>query len=458
MRENMLMRRENMLMRAIAGISSCAFVITPGLLAISFAKHAYALQTSPQHGTLFKVPYGEQLDRLRVHFPGDAQVGDDMVEPLPGGGPTTFCVSWDGKLFYIADPLRAYDKYLKPPTELAEEVVPWIQVYNRDGQWVRTIRLTKGGYPSRIRVDEQGRVYVDDAQQGVVIYNSDGSYNVSLSATIADALKRAAAEYQLNLEEASPEFLEVDRSGRVYFLAYKITSQQGNTSNLEARLLIIHPDGGVNLLDYDTYRPTGIDKYRGELIIGDYDSPDVEDGFRVSFTIYNSPDENPDNVLVRDTIMLSKQDTYKWVRPDGQVSRKIKWHLDISSRVPNVWDGLVGTLNLERHMAIAADEAGNLYRVLTSTNLHWLRVTDPEDARRGIHLMDGFWIVQFTPDGRFGSVRASNLRLIGSYGHDANLVGRITNLWDVDKYGNVYWLEFYLDRVEIKVSPRGFGF
>ena len=327
-------------------------------------------------------------------------------------------------------------------------------MYDRDGRWVRTIRLTKGGYPSRIRVDEQGQVYVDDAKQGVVVYRSDGSYDERRTATIADAVRRAAAEYQLDLEVASPEFLEVDRAGRVYFLARKVTSQQGSTKNLEECLLIIDPDGGINLLDYDSYRPTGIDKYRGELIICDYDSPNAEDGFQVSFTIYNSPDENPDNVFKRYTITLFRKDSYKWVRPDGQVSRKIEWHLDISNMVQNVWDGFVGTLNLERHMAIATDEAGNLYRVFTSTNLHWLDVSDPNDARRGVSLMDGFWIVQFTPDGRFKRVRASNLCLIGSYGHKENLVGRIINLWDVDKYGNVYWLEFHPTHVEIKVSSR----
>jgi hypothetical protein len=295
---------------------------------------------------------------------------------------------------------------------------------------------------------------VDDAKQGVVVYRSDGSYDERRTATIADAVRRAAAEYQLDLEVASPEFLEVDRAGKVYFLARKVTSQQGSTKNLEECLLIIDPDGGINLLDYDSYRPTGIDKYRGELIIGDYDSPNAEDGFQVSFTIYNSPDENPDNVFKRYTITLFRKDSYKWVRPDGQVSRKIEWHLDISNMVQNVWDGFVGTLNLERHMAIATDEAGNLYRVFTSTNLHWLDVSDPNDARRGVSLMDGFWIVQFTPDGRFKRVRASNLCLIGSYGHEENLVGRIINLWDVDKYGNVYWLEFHPTHVEIKVSSR----
>ncbi len=448
---------KNILMCAIDGISPYVLAITTSLFAISFSTSAYASQTSAQHKTLFKVPYLDEPTGLRVHFPGIARLGDDMEEPLRGGGPTTFCVSWDGRLFYIADPLRAYDKYLEPPTEELEHsegVVPWIQVYDRDGRWVRTIRLTKGGYPSRIRVDEQGQVYVDDAKQGVVVYRSDGSYDERRTATIADAVRRAAAEYQLDLEVASPEFLEVDRAGKVYFLARKVTSQQGSTKNLEECLLIIHPDGGINLLDYDSYRPTGIDKYRGELIICDYDSPNAEDGFQVSFTIYNSPDENPDNVFKRYTITLFRKDSYKWVRPDGQVSRKIEWHLDISNMVQNVWDGFVGTLNLERHMAIATDEAGNLYRVFTSTNLHWLDVSDPNDARRGVSLMDGFWIVQFTPDGRFKRVRASNICLIGSYGHKENLVGRIINLWDVDKYGNVYWLEFHPTHVEIKVSSR----
>lgn len=448
---------KNMLMCAIAGVSPYVLALTTSLFAISFSTSAYALQTSAQHKTLFKVPYLDEPTGLRVHFPGIARLGDDMEEPLRGGGPTTFCVSWDGRLFYIADPLRAYDKHLKPPIEELEHsegVVPWIQVYDRDGRWVRTIRLTKGGYPSRVRVDEQGQVYVDDAKQGVVVYRSDGSYDERRTATIADAVRRAAAEYQLDMEVASPEFLEVDRAGRVYFLARKVTSQQGSTKNLEECLLIIHPDGGINLLDYDSYRPTGIDKYRGELIICDYDSPNAEDGFQVSFTIYNSPDENPDNVFKRYTITLFRKDSYKWVRPDGQVSRKIEWHLDISNMVQNVWDGFVGTLNLERHMAIATDEAGNLYRVFTSTNLHWLDVSDPNDARRGVSLMDGFWIVQFTPDGRFKRVRASNLCLIGSYGHEENLVGRIINLWDVDKYGNVYWLEFHPTHVEIKVSSR----
>ncbi len=48
----------------------------------------------------------------------------------------------------------------------------------------------------------------------------------------------------------------------------------------------------------------------------------------------------------------------------------------------------------------------------------------------------------------------SAIGIIGSYGHEANLVGRIINLWDVDKYGNVYWLEFHPTHVEIKVSSR----
>ena len=106
---------KNMLMSAIAGVSPYVLALTTSLFAISFSTSAYASQTSAQHKTLFKVPYLDEPTGLRVHFPGTARLGDDMEKPLRGGGPTTFCVSWDGRLFYIADPLRAYDKYLEPP-------------------------------------------------------------------------------------------------------------------------------------------------------------------------------------------------------------------------------------------------------------------------------------------------------------------------------------------------------
>lgn len=122
--------------------------------------------------------------------------------------------------------------------------------------------------------------------------------------------------------------------------------------------------------------------------------------------------------------------------------------------MPNVWDGFVGTVNLENHIVIATDEAGHLYRVYTATRRHWISVDDPDDPNRGMMVTDGFWIIEFTPDGRFIRSRASNLCLIGSYGHQGDLVGRIINLWDVDKNGNVYWLEFHPRYVEIKMAPR----
>jgi hypothetical protein len=415
------------------------------------------VQTGSQPVSLFKVSYGEKPTQLRVRFPGSRLIseenGDELREPLPGGGPTTFCVSWDGQLFYIADPLRNYDKNLKLPapektSSNNEQLVPWVQVYNRQGQWVRTIKL-KYGFPSRIRVDEQGWLYVDDAKRGVAIYRPDGTYDKQRTEAVGEAIKRAATEFRLDSEIATPEFFEVDRNGRVYFLARQIVSEERGTQKVEARLLVIYPDGRYHLLDYDLYYPSGIDRYRGEIITGDYDAQ-AEGEMEVRFVIYSRSDEEPRT----DTITLFRKDPYKRVRPDGEVVRKFVWHLDISDRVPNVWDGFVGTVNLERHLAILTDEVGHLYRVYSATRRHWIAVDDPADPDRGIVLMDGFWIIEFTPDGRFVRPRASNLRLIGSYGHQANLVGRLINLWDVDKHGNVYWIEFHPDHLEVKMSPR----
>ena len=450
------MRKPMQMRETIGNLLQMTLLVLIGMLAViavSFGRKP-APQTGSQPVSLFKVPYGEEPTQLRTRFAGIRPMTGGGEEPLFGGGPTTFCVSWDGQLFYIADPLRCYDKNLKPPPEEGvsspnEELVPWVQVYNRQGQWVRTIKL-KYGFPSRMRVDERGWLYVDDAKRGVAVYRPDGSYDQQRTEAIVEAVKRAEAEHDLDSEDAKAEFFEVDREGRVYFLAHKTIAREGGTAYLKEYLLVVHPDGRHNLLDYSTYRPCGIDRYRCEVIVGDYDTP-AEGRMDVEFVIHNFNPELEDD---RDTIAVFKKEPYKRVRPDGEVVRKFDWYLDISDRVPNVWDGFVGMMNLESHMAIATDEAGHLYRVYTAQHRRWIRLEDPSDPNRSMQLVDGFWIIEFSPEGHFLRVRASNLRLRGSYGHQEDLVGRITNLWDVDKRGNVYWMEFHPRYVEIKMAPR----
>jgi hypothetical protein len=452
--------RNSMQMRETIGeLAQATLLGLIGVLAIvtvSFGKKP-TLQTDSQPVSLFKVPYGEEPTRLRMRFTGILPT-EGEEKPLFGGGPISFCVSWDGQLFYIADPLRCYDKNLEPPPEeegeeispQEEELMPWVQVYNRQGQWVRTIKL-KYGYPSRIRVDERGWLYVDDAKHGVAIYRPDGSYDQQRTEAIAAAVQRAAMEHHLDLDFT--EFFEVDRGGRVYFLASKIVDQgqDGTPLTLRECLLVVHPDGRTDLHDYNTYRQYGIDRYRGEIIIGDYDTP-AEGRIDVQFVIHSfRPDNEEDD---RDTIAVFKKEPYQCVRPDGGVVRKFDWYLDISDRVPNVWDGFIRSMNWVNQMAIATDEAGHLYRVYIAQHRHWIRLGDPDDPHRSMQLMDGFWIIEFSPEGRFIRSRASNLRLKASYGHQEDLVGPIVNLWDVDKHGNVYWMEFHPRYVEIKMSPR----
>ncbi len=455
------MQKPVQMRKTIGELAQAALLVLSGMLAIvtvSFGKKPI-LQTDPQPVSLFKVPYGEEPTQLRTRFAGIRPMTGGGEEPLFGGGPTTFCVSWDGQLFYIADPLRCY-KNLESPLEEKkevstneEELVPWVQVYNRQGQWVRTIKL-KYGFPSRMRVDERGWLYVDDAKRGVAVYRPDGSYDQQRTEAIVAAIRRAEVEYHLAPDSpGKTEFFEVDRDGRVYFLAHQIAAEVEGVQQLKKRLLVIHPDGSHNLLDYCIYRQCGIDRYRGEVIIGDYDVP-AEGQMDVEFVVYNSPEESPDNEDERDTITLFNKRAYKCVRPNGEVARKFDWYLDISDRVPDVWDGFVSTVNLQNQIVIATDEAGHLYRIYTVRRRHWISLDDPSDSNRGMQLMDGFWIIEFSPDGRFIRSRASNLRLRGSYGHQENLVGRITNLWDVDKRGNVYWMEFHPRYVEIKMAPR----
>ncbi|MFX7724136.1 hypothetical protein ABTJ97_19015, partial [Acinetobacter baumannii] len=87
---------------------------------------------------------------------------------------------------------------------------------------------------------------MDDAKRGVAIYRPDGTYDKQRTEAVGEAIKRAATEFRLDSEVATPEFFEVDRNGRVYFLAHQIVSEEGGTKQLEGRLLVIHPDGRSN--------------------------------------------------------------------------------------------------------------------------------------------------------------------------------------------------------------------
>ncbi|GIV06219.1 MAG: hypothetical protein KatS3mg016_1794 [Fimbriimonadales bacterium] len=77
------------------------------IAAVSFGRTP-PIQTDSRPVSLFKVAYGEKPTQLRVRFPGSRLIseenGDELREPLPGGGPTTFCVSWDGNWFYYRRP------------------------------------------------------------------------------------------------------------------------------------------------------------------------------------------------------------------------------------------------------------------------------------------------------------------------------------------------------------------
>lgn len=409
--------------------------------------------------SLLKIQYGDEPSRVRAKFVGfirsDREEAEDEV--LPGGGPTTFCVSWDGRLFYIADPLRAYPKDLNnPPDEELKEhqktLVPWVQVYDRHGRWVRTIHLSHG-FPTRIRVDEQGRLYVNDLENGVAIYRADGTYDEAQSRRVAAAYRAAINEY--NLSPKLVEFFEVDRQGCLYFLAHQIAGRENETNIVELRLLVIYPDNTTKLIVDFCAEDFGIDRYRGEIITVDSTIP--TDNVRyVPYVVYQTPREDPDNILKRGEFSIVSNAPYKRMRPNGEVVQRFKWELDISSHIPNVWDGFAPyTFNLEQHISVTCDESKRLYRVFTSDKLHWVPIEDRNDPRRSMDTMDGFWIIEFTPDGRYARARAKNICLIATYSPlPGNLVGRITNLWDVDREGNVYWLEFHSDHLEVKMTPR----
>ncbi|MCS7209347.1 MAG: hypothetical protein NZ874_07225 [Fimbriimonadales bacterium] len=152
-------------------------------------------------------------------------------EPEPdqaSAWPTSFCVSWDGQPFYIDDSARmllpkAKTESGNPELSNAPPPNPYVQVYDRQGRWVRAIKITHGD-PYRMRVGADGKLYVQ-GEDGAEVYNPDGTYNKTLSERIRAAVRSTYAPH--NLYPGFCFLWEVDHEGRCYFLTRTRSALKG---------------------------------------------------------------------------------------------------------------------------------------------------------------------------------------------------------------------------------------
>ncbi|MCX7993851.1 MAG: hypothetical protein N2651_09305 [Fimbriimonadales bacterium] len=391
---------------------------------------------------LFKVRYGDQPQLLQMVLLRARDNGEEGEENPPYGGVSNFCVSWDGRLFYFADLMRGDlkldDEEDSSVSKTEKRQVPWVQVYDRSGRWVRTVEIPKG-YPSYFRVDSQGRLYVC-ADDGVEVYEPDGRHNKTLSERLQSAVRAARAQYNL---ENSVAFLEVDAQGHVYFwVSLKREMVPEGESNME-QLLALTPTGGTRLIPIESFSPNGIDRYRGEIITANYQRPFTEGFIRKHETILYDQEEQ--EVIDSATCSLHTSLPYKVVDSSGEVARTFSWQVDISHHASNLFDAYTMAFCGCLPHSVMTDAQGHLYRLYlrprveretlsTNSGLEWLRVDR------------GFAIVEFDSQGRFLRVRARDLALETDFS--------TARLWDVDREGNVYWVEFQPDHLRVMMAPR----
>lgn len=406
-------------------------------------------QTAEQGIELFKVSYGKrphQLDmRLRPFpSPGEDNEGNSDSD-YNYGGVGSFCVSWDGQLFYFADLKRGETLDENPesfaddsPSEL-ENPPPWVQVYKRDGRWVRTVRIIKGN-PFRMRVDAAGRLYLQ-GDDGVEVYDADGEYNKSLSERFRSVVRAAREQYNL---ADYVYFLEVDAQGRVYFKVFPILAREGGRTLISGnKVLVAYPDGSSSLLSIEDYNPFGIDRYRGQIITANYTRPLLDNFLRSHETTVI--DANTSEQVQAYNCDLYRTLPYKVIDHEGQTLRTFEWRVDISELIPNYWDAYNLSYNTGSYLSVAVDGQGHLYRVYLRPQIQRLIVTDP-GFKSYIYVYRGFGIFEFTAEGTLVRPRLLDVALDAQF--------RCGNLWDVDRDGNVYWVEFHGDHLRVRMSPK----
>lgn len=393
----------------------------------------------PREQELFKVRFGDHPQQLRMvlfYARDDAEEGE---EDPPYGGVDNFCVSWDGQLFYFCDSMRATPKLDDENTsahELNEGSSPWIQVYNRRGEWVRIIKVVKGR-PSYFRVDRDGRLYVG-SDEGVEVYNPDGSYNKTLSEQLQRSVRTARVQY--NLEEVI--FREVDSLGRIYFWVFLSREAAPEGESRLNNLLIVSPDGQTRLVPVEIFNPLGIDRYRGEIITANYQRPFTEGYIRQHETVLYDVGEQRE--IKREQCNLYTSLPYKVVDSSGEVSRTFLWQVDVAQHAPNLFDAYVFTYRGWLPDNLMTDNEGRLYRIYLASRIE-RHAIPTASAREWLTVDRGFAIVEFDSQGRFRSVRARNLPLETDFAN---------RLWDVDRDGNVYWVEFQADHLRVMMSPK----
>jgi len=379
-------------------------------------------EPTPAPRKLFSIPYGgEKLEHIGVvspDSPPEAEEGQEAIgDEITGSCPLYFCVSRDGQRFYFLD--TSPQSKCKPDDldERTEETdCWWIKVFDRHGRLVQAIPYEQGRFES-LTVDDQGRLYAIGDQ--ILVFDRQGQLDKErsrrLTAQWEEILKRIE-----ELEENDPpsgvrssltvRYLTVDRTGNLHVDFVRLEG--------ELYTLRLNADGtGPRLL------PFGVPDWQGNVWEIVMDTPYETATERVYYF--------DGTVLSETEVPLCKPRTVTVYDKDANVVR--------SFRMPTPeLRGYERRISYDTDRKI--DGRGHFYVVVLPLEI---RV----ELRGDVAVEGPLFIVEYDSEGHLVGKRAT----IRSPSFDS--YWSFENEWDVDHAGNLYYLEFQKDRVDVMMAP-----
>ncbi len=359
-------------------------------------------QTVPPPVKLFSILYGEKEDQLGVKLFPDIPPDVDR-EGMLGEGPATFCVSWDGNLFYFLDTINSDESGKKC----------FVKVFNRQGRLVRKIVINEE-WASYMTVAPNGTIYLRGGGE-FAVFDAQGDYQKELSLRLTEQC-RSAPVYSYS----AAEVFTTDLEGNVYMGASELVSHEGSVPITEPKILrlSIDPNGTYKILPYGVVDRRG---YIWELVTEDPVQWVTRRAFGTDGELY-----------MEESVVAFKQKHVTVYDTSGRQLREFQ--------VP------AEPLNeIERGLTVISwayliDGRGHILMFMEQPEMRWYTVV-PID----LEVLRPIRVMEYDERGRRVGLRA----IVGLYQFAAPGIMNPARQWDVDRWGKLYYLDFKADRVDV---------
>ncbi len=432
--------------------------------------------SQPLPKRLFTIPYGSRPHQINLtpHTVEDETAppkeGDMLDDIPPVGGPTDFRVSWDGQLFYLTDPM-----VLRPEREgyKYEDYQLVVKVFNRGGQLVRQLVSEIGvglsprskRFTGLMAAAPDGKVYLLFQRRGVErvegssgqggqsgggrggleangglrraepvwmyeveVLNGDGTVDRELSRQLSEAIQRFVSQCERGID-LDYGHMETDMEGTLYLRVACVSSERR-----EYKILRIERSGRVVVI------PGGseIARHTGQVWGGEIEG----DLVRQEQIVYRGDEE------IRIGFFVYAPSRVAVYNREGQEER--------SFRVPASGElsELERSLGFSRWLPSKVDGRGHLYVPTETQQARWEEVWEGREVGEPyFDVLTGFVILEYDAQGNFVGERARVKK--PSFGKSLMSIRYECphQVYDVDRAGNLYYLEFRRNGIEVWLSP-----